>query len=440
MDRYEYEAAFGAWDRTTDAMRAAIAEWFHLYYRAAPERGEDPCQRIAYTVVNKLVRTVFSEYKASAGDPFTAGVLSALDEKRREAVLLALIGGECGIKPCPSGGGFTFTLVPRRNMLVFARNSRGEPADVGLVERCQAGGGYFTLLERRRLGQDGLLTIENQLFRSLSEHGLGKRTPLDALPQYKGLPETYTFPENLGGLGMVWLKTPMVNCVDGSADGVSVYAAAAGLIHSIDRNEYQLKGEFDRGESRIIASADLLDDGDLQDHLFVGLDEDPDNLGLTIFSPQLREASFLARKQAYLRDVESLIGLKRGLLSEVEAQERTATEITSSQGDYNLTIMDFQAMWETALRQTVKLCGQLGRLYRVPGARAGEIALDWGNGVLYDEEKTWADYKDMVQRGLLKPEIALAWRFNLPGESQAELQAIRRQMMPAAQGQGSGDR
>lgn len=53
---------------------------------------------------------------------------------------------------------------------------------------------------------------------------------------------------------------------------------------------------------------------------------------LAIFSPALREQSFLARKQSYLRAVESIIGLKRGLLSEVEEVERTAKEIISSAG------------------------------------------------------------------------------------------------------------
>lgn len=136
--------------------------------------------------------------------------------------------------------------------------------------------------------------------------------------------------------------------MDGTQDGVSVYAPAVGLIRNIDRNEAQINGEFERGESRIIASSGLLrrdKDGRRQfdDHLFVGLDDDPETVGVTIFSPQLREESFLSRKQEYLRNVENVIGLKRGLLSEVEAAERTATEITSSAADY-----------QTAIRRAVK--------------------------------------------------------------------------------------
>ena len=97
-----------------------------------------------------------------------------------------------------------------------------------------------------------------------------------------------------------------------------------------------------------------------KDHLFVGLDEDIETVGVTIFSPALREQSFLARKQEYLRNVESVIGLKRGLLSEVEAVERTAKEITSSEGEYSLTVIDIQNMWNDAVFEACRLCGILG--------------------------------------------------------------------------------
>lgn len=53
-----------------------------------------------------------------------------------------------------------------------------------------------------------------------------------------------------------------------------------------------------------------------------------------------------------------------------------------------------------------------------------------GNGVLFDEEKTWADYKDMVAAGLLKPEIALGWKFNMPRDTEAQLAKIRKKYMP----------
>lgn len=435
-----YALAFQANDITSDKMRKAIAEWFYLYYQGETVKDEDSCQQIPYTIVRKLTKTVFAEYEATSKDAYTDGILASLAKKKTEAMQAALIGGESMLKPIPEGDGFRFLVVPRNNILVFAKDADGNATDVGMAERVTHGNAYYTLLERRTVDADGYLTITNRLFRSYNSENLGQEVPLNSILQYEQLEPEYTFNKPVYCVGLVSLHTPMVNCVDGSSDHVSVYAAAVGLIHNINRNEAQLNGEFDRGESRIIVSADMLaqkKDGSkvLQDHVFVGLDEDQETVGITTFSPTLREASFLARKQEYLRNVENIIGLKRGLLSEVETAERTATEITSSAGEYNLTVIEFQHMWEDTVKEALRVCGILGQLYKVSGAHENAedaAVINWGNGVLYDEDKTWADYKEMVAAGLLKPEIAMGWRFNMPTKTEADLKKIREQLMPEA--------
>ena len=229
----------------------------------------------------------------------------------------------------------------------------------------------------------------------------------------------------MGSVGLVMMKLPMLNCVDGSCDGVAVYAPAEGLIQNINLNEAQMNGEFSRGESRVFASRDLLDSElGLQDHLFVGLDDDPERVGITVYSPKLREESFLARKQEYLRNVESLLSLRRGMLSDANMDDRTATEITASSMEYALTVLDFQQVWQRAVEEVMALCAVLAEIYGLP-AQVGEVSFDWGNGVLYDQEKTWADYMEMVAKGMLKPEVALAWRFGMTDEK-----AIRENLMP----------
>ena len=428
MSIYNYEQAFGAWDRTSAPMRKAIERWFAMYYDSAAGQTADSCQRIPYTVVNKLVKAVFGEYQATAGTPFGQAVLQSLDEKKRHALQLALVGGACYIKPCPVDKGFSFTLVPRNQVLIFGRDGNGNPTDVGLVEKRVEDNFFYTLLERRNVEADGYLTISYRLYRSRDGQNLGAEIPLKNVSAYCHLAESYCFQKPVGSIGLVEMKLPILNCVDGSHDGVSVYAAAEGLIRNIDRNEAQMNGEFNRGESRIIASKDLLDgELGLNDHLFVGLDEDPERVGLTIFSPQLREKSYLARKQEYLRNVESLIGLKRGMLSDANELDRTATEISASTAEFSLTVLEFQVMWQQALEKVMALCKTLAELYGFAACDTGDVTVDWGNGTLYDQEKIWADYMEMVDKGILKPEVALAWRFGLADENQ---QAIREKLMP----------
>lgn len=431
-----FEQAFNARDVTSRPMREAIAEWFDLYFGASSGGGCDPMQRMAYVVVSKLTRAVFSEYSASlrGQSSFAGRCLDGLEAVQQRAVQLALIGGECWLKPVPVQGGFDFLPVRRDCAVVLARDAMGSPTSVGLAEQTVQDGRYYTLLERRTADGENL-TIENRLFCSDSPGAIGTEVSLTALPGYGALSPVMTLPG--AGLGLVRVKTPMVNCVDGSPDGVSVYAPAAGLIRAIDRNEQQINDEFENGASRIIASADMLTrDAQgrrrLSDKLFVGLDDDPETVGVTIFSPALREQSYLARKQEYLRGIESQIGLKRGLLSEADDVEKTATEITSSAGDYNLTVIDFQRMWEDAARRALELCHRLGALYGMnPGRFDSEsLRIDWGDGVLFNRDKVWSEYMQLVQAGMLKPELAVAWYFSLPCKTKADLERIRRDYMP----------
>lgn len=453
---YNFEQAFGAKDLTSKEMVCALKEWYSLFYDQKPHDKEDPCQRIPVIVVNKLVKTAFSEYSATTGKsaetaPFVHAVLDGLDDVRKKAMQQALMGGIAWLKPLlQADGKVDFCVVTRLNVAILARDDMDRAVSIGTAERTVQQNGYYTLLERRTVDVRGYLTVENRLFCSRqNERELGVEVPLATLEQYASLVPVYTYREPVGSLGLIPVRVPLENCVDGSPDPVSVYAPAVGLIHNINHNEWLLNGEFDRGQSRIIASADMMTRKDgkpvFEDTVFTAIDDDPETVGVTIFSPALREASFLARKTEYLRNVETVIGLKRGLLSEVEAAERTAKEITSSEGDYNLSIIDIQQMWEKAVREAVRVCSVLGRLYKVyTGPEIDpdkDVVISWGNGILYDEDQVWVELKGMVAAGLLKPEIAVGWYFDMPTETEKDLAKVREKYMPEIElmdGHGDG--
>lgn len=449
---YNFEHAFGVRDITTHAMQEAIKDWARLYYQTEQTKDEDPCQRIPATIVAKLTKTTFSEYvaapaKRSNGADFAVAVLAALEHRRKKAMQQALIGGQCFLKPIFDPKGLAFSVIPRGCYIPLGMDEQDNITDVGTAERTIQGRTYFTLLERRTVNANGYLTIRNKLYMSDSENELGQEVSLASLEKYAQLVPEYTYTVPVYSLGLIPVKVPMENCVDGSAEPVAVYAPAVGLIHNINRNEALLNGEFDRGQSRIIVPDTMMKRDKngrrgLVDNVFSPAPM-LDSENITIFSPGLREASFLARKTEYLRNVENIIGLKRGLLSEVEAQERTAKEITSSEGDYNLTITDLQEMWEGAVKEAVRVCVVLGRVY---GHYNGpdidpdkDITISWGNGILYDEDQVWLDMKAMVAAGMLKPEIAVGWYFDMPTETSADLQKVREKYMPEIENLLEGD-
>ena len=441
------EEALGMSDVTSSAMKQAIEEWYTAWYGRESTKMEDPCQRLPYAIVNKLCKATFGEYDSSLQHT-NSGKLQYLDEVRSAfdaikgpLMTQAMVGGEAWAKPVPmAGGAVRWQVVGRDSVIVLGRGADGVPTDVALCEKSvSADHRFFTLVERRTT--DGLhLTVSYRLYCSDNKSTLGRFVPLDSLPQYAELPEVFTFSAPIDGIGMVFLRMPITNCVDGSADGVSVYEPAMGLIHNINRNEYQLAREFELGRMRIAASADLLtaENGRkrLRDDLFVGLEGSEQTVGITAFAPALRNENYEARRQAYLKAVENLLGVKRGILSDAEAVSKTATEINSSAGDYSLSIIEFQNLYYDALQAALRLADQLGQAYRLCDGTAWDtevLNVTWGNGVLYDADKEWADRLAMVQQGMLRPELALAWKFDLPCDTEEDLAAIRQKYMPTMQ-------
>ena len=203
-------------------MRAAVREWFDLYY-GVPRAGEDTAPRVAALLVGKLCRTVFAEYETRLPP-------EAPDRLRRS--LSALVGGECLLKPVPRDGAFDFAAIRRDCYVPLARDAHGSLLAVGTMERHSVDGRQYALLERRTAGADGL-TIETRLF-ELNGQTLGRCVPLATLPACAELVPQLVLP-GVQGVGLAVLKTPLMNCVDGSTDAVSIYAPAAGLLHALAR-------------------------------------------------------------------------------------------------------------------------------------------------------------------------------------------------------------
>ena len=438
------EEALGMTDATSSAMKHAIAEWYAAWYGRAPTKTEDPCQRLPYAIVNKLCKATFGEYDSSlqhtdsAKAKYLDGVRSTFDACKTSFMTQAMIGGEAWAKPVPMPDGrLTWQIVGRDSVIILGRDASGIPSDVALCEKSVSADHHFYTLVERRTSFAGRLTIQYCLYCSDNKSTLGRRVLLASLPQYERLEDEYTFAVPIDGVGMVFLRMPITNCVDGSADGVSIYEPAMGLIHRINENELQFSREFELGRMRVVASADILRTHNgkklLTDDVFVGLDGNEQSVGITPFAPALRNESYEARRQTYLKAIENLLGIKRGILSDAEAVSKTATEINSSAGDYSLSIMDFQHLYYDALQAALRLGDQIGQAYRLCDASAwdaDELTVTWGNGVLYDADQEWTERKELVQMGLLKPELALAWKFDLPAETEADLAEIRKNYMP----------
>ena len=446
------DECFGQPDVTSQEMRTAINAWRDTYLKREGDKTSDPCMRMAYVIVHKLQKGVFAEYSSDILDKEKTAKgkwmnrnLSQLDLIRDSILQWMLIGGECWVKPIPRPGPdgstiFAPLLVHRTDAVILAREPDGRVTSIVTAEHTARGSQYYTLLERRTVDANGYLTIENKLYASFDRGTLGIRTALSKLDRYAQLPDLYTYPVPVGGVGMTPLRVPLANCVDGSMDAISIYEPAMGLIRNIDQNEKQLNDEFELARHRLIAPAEMLKTGrdgrrTLDDSVFVALKDIHSDLAPTAFTPQLRDEPYERREQKYLRAIENQIGLKRGMLSDAQEVEKTAFEVASTAGDYNLSLLDLQQVWFDGVREYLTLCDTLGKMYRYCDQSAWDVteqlAITWGNGVLYDPDRELETDLRLVAAQLLKPEIAVARHFDQPWEDEEDLKNVREKYMPA---------
>lgn len=213
-----FEQAFQAKNITSPQMQEAIRAWFLMYMECPPPDGEDDCQRLPVVIVNKITKTAFSEYEATVQSKgpkaeFMAGLLDKLDKTKKPAMQQALVGGECFVKPVLAPGGFDFAIVRRDCFIPLARDTAGRITDMGTSETTSHEGRYYTLLERRTVDISGALTIQSKLYVSNDPSLIGSEVGLTALPRYARLQPEIVLP-GIGNIGMAYVKTPLLNCVD----------------------------------------------------------------------------------------------------------------------------------------------------------------------------------------------------------------------------------
>lgn len=451
------DEAFGCNDVTTPQMQVAIKEWFDLYFDM-----HDCCcdsssaQRIPYNIVDGLTNAVFGEYEysISSADYFERAA-GAIESIRMSAFQNAMIGGEALVKVTPNRDNFDYTVVPRYNYMVFNRDSDKNITDIGMVECKHRSYGsqtyYYTLMERRHYDENLNVVIEYRLYRSLNEiTGVanwcpGNLVPLNTIPEYAELEENAVITAKIDNLGLIPIRTSMVNSVDGSKEPVSFYAAAIKEIKRLYQHESRIESEYRLTHPRLIVAGDV-EQRDRFGRLVAlpeyvqAIDATTKDNSFQIFNPTPHQNELEARENQLLRNIENILSLRRGRLSNVDSEDRTATEVQVTTAREALTINSLQKMWDRFIEKAVIITGQLGRFYyNWDFTDYPEVQINWGNGVLYDEEREYTRLHDLVVEGLLKPEYLIAWLYNLPistGSNEevqrnAEIQRIRQTFMPS---------
>lgn len=200
----------------------------------------------------------------------------------------------------------------------------------------------------------------------------------------------------LGG----YFKSPIDNRQNTDNYGVPITYGCEKTIKEIRECLKQIVREFKNKESFLGVDFTLFNTIDGKN--IVGLPEDgvyrkfngdKDDMW-QIFDPAIRESSFYARLEELYARLEKEIGTSRGILTEVEVAQATATAIRKALYDTFTIVDDARVNFEKAMEDLIYSIDVLANYYNITPQGDYEISYEWGYDLLQDPQQ---DFNQMIQ-------------------------------------------
>lgn len=158
--------------------------------------------------------------------------------------------------------------------------------------------------------------------------------------------------------------------------------------------EYKLKEAFVGADSTMFNGKDALP----LNGLFKKVDSGVDTF-FEIFDPQFRD--YTTRLQELFRRLEHEVGTSAGILSNVETQNATATEIRRAMYDTFTLVDDMRSNLEKAIEDFIYSANVLANAYNLTPQGDYELGFDWDYSLLEDSQETFSQLMLANNRGIV---------------------------------------
>ena len=151
--------------------------------------------------------------------------------------------------------------------------------------------------------------------------------------------------------------------------------------------------------------------------LFKKIDSTSDDF-FEVFDPQFRD--YTTRLQELYKRLEHEIGTSYGILSEVDSQQATATEIKRSMYDTFTICDDMRSNIEKGMEDFFYACNVLANAFNLSPQGEYELSFDWSYSLLEDTATEWSQLTYGLTKGVVKEVEVRQWLF--PDETLEESQ------------------
>lgn len=205
-----------------------------------------------------------------------------------------------------------------------------------------------------------------------------------------------------------YIKSPINNRKTDDKYGVPITYGCDSTIAEIKETMKQLYREYKLKEAFVGADSTMFNGKDSLplNGLFKKVDAGDDTF-FEVFDPAFRP--FTERLQELFRRLEHQIGTSAGILSEVNTQNATATEIKRSMYDTFTLVDGMRSNIEKGIEDFLYSANVLANAYNLTPQGDYEVSFDWDYSLLEDSQETFSQLITAQAKGIISEVEIRQW-------------------------------
>lgn len=272
--------------------------------------------------------------------------------------------------------------------------------------------------------ENGVYIIRNKATKN------GDEIPLDSVDRWKDIePEIRIAGVERLPIGI--FRCPTANRRPDDITGVPITFGCDATLNKIAKTLADIETEFERKKAKVFVDRSLIKteydangnpiSNDFSDSLYVKF-ENNDKMAVDIFDPALRESSYYTKLLQHFAFLEKEIGVSRGILTDSESKNATATEIRRAMYQTFCLLDDVHGEFERYMNGLMYGVNVLCNFYGLDVDTPYKIKYDWSYALLEDTQTT---FNQMMQAMSVGAERAAEVRMFLhPDETLEDAQAV----------------
>lgn len=301
------------------------------------------------------------------------------------------------IVPYVKGGKIYYNLVPQNRVTIDEVEGDDVTGATVLAEKKIIGGNLNSKTYMRWTNyqvKNGNITITQQF-----SDEKGNRIPAPEF--WQNIQEVQV----ITGVDRVlfgYLKSPVNNRNASDTYGVPITYGCDATINEIKETLKQIAREYELKQAFVGADATMFNGKDALplNGLFKKIDSGDDTF-FEEFSPAIRDSSYYARLQELYQRLEKEVGTSKGVLSEVQTQNATATEIRKAMYDTFTICDDMRSNIEKAMDDFFYACNVLANAYNLSPQGEYELDFDWSYSLLEDPQQEFSQLMQAESKGIV---------------------------------------